>query len=166
MVPPAWRRRTRAFRSVSGGRATLATPKGSIEVGLEARPSLEWGTVDWIMTFPDGSVGRAFSRLVPLDHVLTLYSFVLLAPPVPLEQVEGALAEQAKVLRQEYSWPTLFLAIVVMTMLLNAMVSGDLNDNRIFFAVVLLPFVYERFQDLTLHRPGSGNPTERETCAG
>jgi hypothetical protein len=30
-----------------------------------------------------------------------LYSFVLLAPPVPLEQVEGALAEQAKVLRQE-----------------------------------------------------------------
>jgi hypothetical protein len=95
---PEW---THAFRSVSGGQAMLATPKGSVEVGLEVRASLECGTVDWIMTFPDGSVGRAFSRLVPLDHARTLYSFVLLAPPVPLEQVEGALAEQAKVLTQE-----------------------------------------------------------------
>ncbi len=79
----------------------LATPNGSVEVGLEVRASLEWGTIDWIMTFPDGSVGRAFSRLAPLDHTRTLYSFALLAPPVPLEQVEGALADQAKVLRQE-----------------------------------------------------------------
>jgi len=95
---PEW---THAFRSVANGRATLATPKGSVEVQLEVRASLESGTVDWLMTFTDGSVGRAFSRLVPLDDARVLYSFVLLAPPVPLEQVEGALAEQAKVLRQE-----------------------------------------------------------------
>jgi hypothetical protein len=95
---PEW---THAFRSVSNGRATLATPRGSVEVGLEVRASLEWGTIDWLMTFPDGSVGRAFSRLVPLDPTRSSYSFTLLAPPVPLEQVEGALAEQAKVLRQE-----------------------------------------------------------------
>ena len=95
---PEW---THAFVSVAGGRAMLATPRGSVEVGLEVRASLESGTVDWIMTFPDGSIGRAFSRLVPLDHGRTLYSFVLLAPPVPLEQLEGALAEQAKVLRRE-----------------------------------------------------------------
>ena len=95
---PEW---TQAFRSVSNGRATLATPKGSVEVGLEVRASLERGTIDWSMAFPDGSVGRAYSRLVPLDHARALYSFVLLAPPVALEQVEGALAEQARVLRQE-----------------------------------------------------------------
>lgn len=95
---PEW---THAFRSVANGHATLATPKGSVEVRLEVRASLESGTVDWVMTFPDGSVGRAFSRLVPLDHTRMLYSFVLLAPPVPLEEVEGALAEQAKVLGQE-----------------------------------------------------------------
>jgi hypothetical protein len=95
---PEW---THAFRSVSNGRATLETPRGSVEVGLEVRASLEWGTIDWLMTFPDGSVGRAFSRLVPLDPTRSSYSFTLLAPPVPLEQVEGALAEQAKVLRQE-----------------------------------------------------------------
>ncbi len=95
---PEW---THAFRSVSNGRATLATPEGSVEVGLEVRGSLEWGTIDWIMTFPDRSVGRAFSRLVPLDLARTLYSFVLLAPPVALQEVEGALAEQARALRQE-----------------------------------------------------------------
>jgi hypothetical protein len=95
---PEW---THAFRSVDNGRATLATPKGSVVVGLEVRAAIESGTVDWFMTFPDGSLGRAFSRLVPLDDARALYSFVLLAPPVRLEQVEGALAEQAKVLRQE-----------------------------------------------------------------
>ncbi len=95
---PEW---THAFRSVSKGRAALATPKGSVEVGLEVRSSPEWGTIDWVMTFPDGTVGRAFSRLVELDSARTLYSFVLLAPPLPLEQVEGALSEQAKVLQQE-----------------------------------------------------------------
>lgn len=95
---PEW---THAFRSVADGRAVLATPKGSVEVGLEVRASRESGTVDWIMTFPDGSVGKAFSRLVALGADRSVYSFVLLAPPVPLEQVEGALAEQSRVLKEE-----------------------------------------------------------------
>jgi hypothetical protein len=94
---PAW---THAFRSVADGRATLATPRGSIEIGLEVKASYETGTVDWSMTFPDGSVGRAYSRLVARGD-RTLYSFILLPPPVPLEQIEGALAQQAEVLREE-----------------------------------------------------------------
>ena len=94
---PEW---THAFRSVSDRRATLATPKGAVDIGLEVRASGETGTVDWIMTFPDGSVGRAFSRLVDRGD-RSLFSFVLLAPPVPLEQVEGALEEQSRTLREE-----------------------------------------------------------------
>lgn len=94
---PEW---THAFRSVANGRATLTTTKGAVDVGLEVRASQETGTVDWIMTFPDGSVGRAFSRLVERGD-RTLFSFVLLAPPLPLEQVEGALAEQSRTLREE-----------------------------------------------------------------
>lgn len=94
---PEW---AHAFQSVSEGHATLATPKGSVRVRLEVKTSHESGTVDWVMAFPDGSVGRAFSRLVDLGD-RTLYSFVLLAPPLPLEQVEGALAEQSKTLRGE-----------------------------------------------------------------
>jgi hypothetical protein len=94
---PEW---THAFRSVSDGRATLATPRGVVDIRLEVSASREAGTVDWTMTFPDGSVGRAFSRLVDRGS-RSLYSFVLLAPPVPLEQVEGALAEQSRTLREE-----------------------------------------------------------------
>ena len=94
---PEW---THAFRSVSNGRATMVTPRGSVEVGLRVESSRPAGTIDWIMTFPDGSVGRAFSRLIDLGS-RTLYSFVLMAPPVPLEHLEGALEEQAKVLREE-----------------------------------------------------------------
>lgn len=94
---PEW---AHAFQSVGEGRALLATPRGAVDVGLEVRSSRDNGTVDWFMTFPDGSLGRAFSRLVDLG-VRTLYSFVLLAPPVPLEQVEGALAEQSRTLREE-----------------------------------------------------------------
>jgi hypothetical protein len=91
---------THAFRSVASGRATMATPRGLVDVGLRVESSRVAGTVDWIMTFPDGSVGRAFSCLIDLDH-RTLYSFALTAPPVPLEQLEGALEEQARVLREE-----------------------------------------------------------------
>lgn len=94
---PEW---THAFRSASDGRATLATPKGEVDVRLVVKASREAGTVDWIMTFPDGSVGHAFSRLVDRGG-RTLYSFVLVTPPVPLEQVEGALTEQSRALREE-----------------------------------------------------------------
>lgn len=94
---PEW---TRAFQSVSKGRATMATPKGSIDVELQVDASKKAGTVDWTMTFPDGSVGRAFSRLIDRGD-RTLYSFVLIAPPVPLEQLEGALDAQANILREE-----------------------------------------------------------------
>jgi hypothetical protein len=95
---PDW---THAFRSTTDGRAVLATPRGAVEVRLEVRASPEAGTIDWILTFPDGSVGRAFSRLVGLDPRRSVYSFVLLAPPLPLEQIEGALDAQSSVLRKE-----------------------------------------------------------------
>jgi hypothetical protein len=94
---PEW---AHAFRSVSDGRATLVTPKGAVDVELAVKASRATGTVDWIMTFPDGSIGRAFSRLVDRGD-RSLYSFILLAPPVPLEQVEGALDEQSRALREE-----------------------------------------------------------------
>jgi hypothetical protein len=47
-----------------------------------------------------------------------------------------------EIVRLEYSWKTQFIAVIVLTGLLNAMVTGDLNDNRILFTVLLLPFLY------------------------
>src|SRR6266568_4146017 len=71
---PEW---THAFRAVSDGRATLLTGRGSVDIGLEVRASREAGTVDWIMTFPDGSIGKAFSRLVGIGAGRTLYGLAL-----------------------------------------------------------------------------------------
>lgn len=95
---PAW---TNAFAEVFGPRAVMRTPEGEVVVGLEVRASAQEGTVDWVMTFPDGAVATAFSRLVRLQDRRCAYSFVLTPPPVPLEALEGALDAQAAILREE-----------------------------------------------------------------
>jgi uncharacterized protein YndB with AHSA1/START domain len=95
---PEW---TSAFKAVSGGRATLAAPEGSVEIGLEVRASRPHGTIDWLMTFPDGSVGKAYSRVIDTEADHSIYSFILTAPPVPLELLEGTLDQQSKILHSE-----------------------------------------------------------------
>ncbi len=95
---PEW---THAFRSVSGGRAVLATPRGSVEIGLRVASSEEAGTVDWMLEFPDGAVARACSRVVDAGDGTSIYTFVLLPPPVPLAELEGALEAQSRTLRAE-----------------------------------------------------------------
>jgi hypothetical protein len=72
-----------------------------VQVGLTVETSRERGTIDWTLAFPDGSVARAFSRLVPAGANQIVYSFVLLPPPVPLAELEGTLAEQSRILREE-----------------------------------------------------------------
>jgi hypothetical protein len=81
--------------------AALATPNGSVEIGLSTRTDEGAGTVDWELQFPDGSAGLAQSRVTATPRGSTIYSFVLHAPPVPLEQLEGALDAQRVTLQQE-----------------------------------------------------------------
>ena len=95
---PVW---AEAFESVSEHGAMMRTPQGHVEIHLETVASPGHGTIDWRMTFPDGSVARAHSRVVAIDARRSAYSFVLLAPPVPLEALEGALAEQSQTLARE-----------------------------------------------------------------
>lgn len=95
---PDW---AHAFQGVHGGRARLETPNGAVEIGLTVHTSREQGTVDWTMTLPDSSVARAFSRVTPAGQDRCIYSFVLLVPPVPLEQLEGTLQQQSTTLREE-----------------------------------------------------------------
>lgn len=59
------------------------------------------GTVDWHLTFPDGSIGLAQSRVTETTRGTCIYTFVLHAPPVALEHVEGALEAQRIQLRSE-----------------------------------------------------------------
>ncbi len=95
---PKW---AQAFASVANKRALMRTPNGEVEIDLDVHASAENGTVDWYMTFPDGSTGVAYSRVVKLSHDNCAYSITLKAPPVPLEQLEGALDMQSKTLTEE-----------------------------------------------------------------
>ena len=95
---PYW---THAFKTVQNGKALMATPAATVEVDLEVKASAYEGTIDWHMTFPDGNVASAYSRLLPDSTGQSIYSFVLMAPPVPLEELEGTLNRQAGILREE-----------------------------------------------------------------
>jgi len=95
---PDW---TSAFASVRGGRALLRTPHGQVEIGLEVEARADAGTVDWRMSFPDGSVASAYSRLVSVGGTRSIYSFLLTPPPVPLAELEGPLDAQSRILSEE-----------------------------------------------------------------
>jgi hypothetical protein len=95
---PRW---TSAFRRVSGGKALMQSPTGLVEIALSVDASRRCGTVDWFMTFPDGCMAKAYSRLVDRGSDSCIYSFLLTAPPVALENIEGALQQQSGILVEE-----------------------------------------------------------------
>jgi hypothetical protein len=95
---PRW---AHAFVTAEKGHARLETPAGTVEVALSVAADAKTGTVDWRLAFHDGSVGLAQSRVTETPRGTCIYTFVLHAPPVPLEQVEGALAAQRVLLRSE-----------------------------------------------------------------
>ena len=59
--------------------------------------------MDWRLTFPDSTIRVAQSRVTETTRGTCIYSFVLHAPPVALEQVEGALEARSATLRSELS---------------------------------------------------------------
>lgn len=95
---PSW---TNAFKSADHEKAELVTPAGAVPIALKTEANLQAGTVDWFMTFPDGGTGSAFSRATANGAGKSIYSFVLMAPPVALELIEGALTEQMAILARE-----------------------------------------------------------------
>jgi hypothetical protein len=95
---PRW---AHAFVSAGNGHARLETPAGAVDVGLGVTADADTGVVDWRLAFPDGSVGVAQSRVTETTRGTCIYSFVLHAPPVALEHVEGALDAQRARLQSE-----------------------------------------------------------------
>lgn len=95
---PKW---AHAFVSAGDGRARLQTPAGAVDVGLDVEADARTGVVDWRLAFPDGNVGIAHSRVTATGRGTCVYSFILHAPPVALEQVEGALDVQRVALASE-----------------------------------------------------------------
>ena len=95
---PRW---AQGFETADGHRARMKTPSGALEITLTTNAEPTARTVDWRLGFPDGSVAVAQSRVTETTRGTAIYSFVLHAPPVPLEQIEGALDEQRRTLRTE-----------------------------------------------------------------
>ena len=95
---PEW---AHAFVSAGNGRARLETAAGAVDVALEVAADGDTGVVDWRLEFPDGNVSVAQSRVTETTRGTCIYSFVLHAPPVALEQIEGALDAQRVALTSE-----------------------------------------------------------------
>lgn len=95
---PQW---AHAFVSATDDRARLETPQGAVDIGLRVSTDAETGVVDWRLLFPDGAIGLAQSRVTETARGTSIYSFVLHAPPVALEEIEGALEAQRALLRSE-----------------------------------------------------------------
>ena len=95
---PQW---AHAFVSVDDDRARLETPRGAVDIGLRVSAHVATGVVDWRLAFPDGAVGIAQSRVTETIRGTSIYSFILHAPPVGLEEVEGALETQRGILQSE-----------------------------------------------------------------
>jgi hypothetical protein len=95
---PRW---AHAFQSADDHRARLATPAGALDIGLQTLAVRNAGTVDWRLQFPDGTVGLAHSRITGTNRGTCIYSFVLHAPPLPLQHLEGALDAQRATLQEE-----------------------------------------------------------------
>ena len=95
---PCW---AHAFVSAGNGRARLETPAGAVDVELGVTADADTGAVDWRLTFPDGGVGIAQSRVTETTRGTCIYSFVLHAPPVAHERVESALDAQRERLQSE-----------------------------------------------------------------
>jgi hypothetical protein len=79
----------------------METPAGSVEIGLEVHASKDQGTIDWIMRFPDQTVETAYSRLATAGAQKCIFTFVLMAPQVAMERLEGTLKQQSAILRKE-----------------------------------------------------------------
>lgn len=92
---------TGAFKQANDTSALLVTPNGELKIGLETKTNKELGTIDWYMKMPDGSIGVAYSRVTAGPDGKAIYSFTLIAPPVPLEQIEGTLNAQIGQLKEE-----------------------------------------------------------------
>jgi hypothetical protein len=100
-VPENLPRWAGAFVFAGNGRARLETPGGAVDIALEVSADAVAGTVDWRLEFPDGGMAIAQSRVTETTRGTCIYTFVLHAPPVALERIEGALEAQRATLRSE-----------------------------------------------------------------
>ncbi len=75
------------------GEAVMRRPEGEVRIGLDVRDLREAGTVDWVMRFPGGAIGEAYSRVVGLGDGRSVVQFLL--PSVEANASETVARELA-----------------------------------------------------------------------
>jgi uncharacterized membrane protein len=96
---PLW---TKAFKSVTPKGARYETPAGIVDLGLDVIADHRSGTVDWVMTFPDGAIERAYARIVAEGPTRTNVQFFF-APKLPSEKMAEMVTHFSAVIREEFS---------------------------------------------------------------
>lgn len=96
---PLW---TNAFKKVTPTGADYETQGGIVPIGLDVVSQPETGMVDWIMTFPDGNVARAFGRVVAEDAARANVQFFF-APPLPAEVRVEMIPKLSATIREEFA---------------------------------------------------------------
>jgi hypothetical protein len=96
---PLW---TKAFKKITPHGAEYETPGGTVPIGLDVIADRDSGVVDWVMKFPDGTVDRAFGRVVAENATRANVQFFF-APMLPPEGSEEAIKQLSATIREEFA---------------------------------------------------------------
>lgn len=96
---PAW---TKAFKKVTPDGADYETPGGTVPIGLDVIADRDSGTVDWVMTFPEGNIARAFGRVLAEESSARANVQFFFAPTLPPEGRAATLEQLSTIIREEF----------------------------------------------------------------
>ena len=97
---PTW---TKAFKKVTTDGADYETPGGTVPIGLDVIADRDTGTVDWVMTFPDGNIARAFGRVVAEESSARASVQFFFAPTLPPDARAATLEHLSAIIREEFT---------------------------------------------------------------
>ncbi|MEM8889459.1 MAG: SRPBCC family protein [Bacteroidota bacterium] len=96
---PKW---TDFFKEADDTSAIIVTSKGELKVGMQAVLNKELGVIDTILEMPDGSKNHSWSRVTGnKDGNESVFSFTLVAPPLPPDAMAKFLAGQKAQMEEE-----------------------------------------------------------------
>ncbi len=96
---PEW---TDFFKEADDSSAIIVTSQGELKVAMETVLNKELGVIDTIIEMPDGTKNYSWSRVSGNKHGReSVFSFTLIAPPLPPDALDKFLAKQKSQLEEE-----------------------------------------------------------------
>ena len=96
---PEW---TEFFKEADDSSAIIVTSQGELKVAMETVLNKELGVIDTIIEMPDGSKNHSWSRVTGNKQGKeSVFSFTLVAPPMPPDALVKFLSGQKAQLEEE-----------------------------------------------------------------